>query len=95
MCNALKHKSPADQKSANNVKKPSKAEVNYLPHYPAGEDEDSQEQERILLLTEVRKRDNDKLIKEKMAKTFAHRRPKPVTRHGEHKIQMASSIWHI
>lgn len=74
MCNALKRKSPADQKSAKNVKKPRKAEVNYLPPYPAGEDEESQEQERIQLLTEVRKRDNNKLIKEKMAKTFAHRR---------------------
>ena len=67
----LKRKSPADQKSAKNVKKPRKAEVNYLPPYPAGEDEESQEQERIQLLTEVRKRDKNKLIKEKMAKTFA------------------------
>ena len=74
MCNALKRKSPADQKSAKNVKKPRKAEVNYLPPYPAGEDEESQEHERIQLLTEVRKRDNNKIIKEKMAKTFAHRR---------------------
>lgn len=74
MCNAFKRKSPGDQKSAKNVKKPRKAEVNYLPPYPAGEDEESQEQERIQLLTEVRKRDNNKLIKEKMAKTFAHRR---------------------
>ena len=74
MCNALKRKCPADQKSAKNVKKPRKAEVNYLPPYPAGEDEESQEQERIQLLTEVRKRDNKKLVKDKMAKTFAHRR---------------------
>lgn len=36
MCNAMKRKSPADQKSAKNVKKPQKAEVNYLPPYPAG-----------------------------------------------------------
>lgn len=76
MCNALKRKSPADQKSAKSIKKPWKAEVNYLPPYPAGEDEESQEQERIQLLTEVRKRDNNKLIKEKMAKTCAHRRNK-------------------
>ncbi|CAL8353230.1 unnamed protein product [Merluccius merluccius] len=53
MCNALKRKGPADQKSAKNVKKPRKAEVNYLPPYPAGEDEESQEQERIQLLTEI------------------------------------------
>ncbi|XP_062412434.1 uncharacterized protein LOC134102365 [Sardina pilchardus] len=74
ICNALKRKSPADQKSARSVKKPRKAEVNYLPPYPAGENEESQEQERIQLLTEVRKRDNSKVIKEKMGKTFAHRR---------------------
>ncbi|KAL7877233.1 hypothetical protein SRHO_G00038760 [Serrasalmus rhombeus] len=74
ICNAVKHKRFADQKSAKNIKKPRKAEVNYLPPYPAGEDKESQEHERIELLTEVKKRDNDKLIKEKMAKTFAHRR---------------------
>ncbi|XP_046886263.1 uncharacterized protein LOC124474307 isoform X2 [Hypomesus transpacificus] len=74
MCNALKRKSPADQKSAKSIKKPRKAEVNYLPPYPAGENEEIQEQERIQLLTEVRKRDNSKVIKDKMGKTFAHRR---------------------
>ena len=74
LCNALKRKTPTDQKSAKNVKKPRKAEVNFLPPYPAGEDEESQEQERIQLLTEVKKKDNNTLIKEKMAKTFAHRR---------------------
>ncbi|XP_076879072.1 sterile alpha motif domain-containing protein 3-like isoform X2 [Brachyhypopomus gauderio] len=74
ICNAVKHKRPADQKSAKNVKKPRKAEVNYLPPYPAGEDEECQENERIELLTELKKRENDTLIKEKMAKTFAHRR---------------------
>ena len=66
MCNALKRKSPADQKSAKSVKKPRKAEVNYLPPYPAGENEESQEQERIQLLTEVTKRYNSIVIKEKM-----------------------------
>ncbi|CAL8258511.1 unnamed protein product [Arctogadus glacialis] len=74
MCNALKCKSPADQKPAKSVKKTRKAKVNYLPPYPGGEDEKSQEQERLQLLTEVRKRDNNTLIKERMAKTFARRR---------------------
>lgn len=53
-----------------------KGRGNYLPPYLTGEDEESQEQERIQLLTEVRKRDNNKLTKEKMAKTCAHRRNK-------------------
>lgn len=74
ICNAVKHKKPADQKPAKCVKKPRKAEINYLPPYPAGENEESQEQERIQLLTEISKRDNNKLVKEKMAKTFALRR---------------------
>lgn len=47
MCNALKCKSPADQRSVKSVKKPRKAEVNYLLPYPEGENEESQEQERI------------------------------------------------
>ncbi|RVE63471.1 hypothetical protein OJAV_G00136590 [Oryzias javanicus] len=67
MCNSLKNKSPANRKSA-------KAEVNYLPPYPPGEDEESLEQERILLLTEVMKRDNAMVIKDMMARTFPHRR---------------------
>lgn len=72
--NSQERKSHVDQKSAKNVKKPRKAEVNYLPPYPAGKNEETQEQERIQLLTEVSKRTNNKLIKEKTAKTFAHRR---------------------
>lgn len=74
MCNSLRRKSPANQKSAKNVKKPKRAEVNYLPPYPAGETEESLEQERIQLLTEIQKRDNNKVIKEIMCNTFAHRR---------------------
>lgn len=62
---AIKRKSPGDQKSAKNVKKPWKAEVNYLPPYQAGENEESQEQERIQLLTEVRERDKNKFIQKK------------------------------
>ncbi|KAF3858999.1 hypothetical protein F7725_021398 [Dissostichus mawsoni] len=53
MCNALTRKRPAEQKSAKSVKKPRKAELNYFPPYPAGEDEESQEQERIQLLSEI------------------------------------------
>ena len=42
ICNALKHKFPTDdRKSAKNVKKARKAEVNCLPPYPADEAEHS------------------------------------------------------
>lgn len=73
-CNALKHKHPDDRKSAKNVKKPRRAEVNYLPTYPVGEDEKTLEKEREELVSESKKKNNERMIKEKMNKTFAHRR---------------------
>lgn len=76
--NSLKHK-PADRyQPAYNVKKPRKAEINFCPPYPAGETQDSMEAERLALLSEVKKRHNDQVVKEKMAKTFAYRRQEVV-----------------
>ena len=77
--NALKHKHPDDSAPAKNVKKPKKAEVNYLPPYPTGETKESLERVRIELVEEVKKRDNGKIISEKMAKTFSLRREEIVT----------------
>lgn len=48
--------------------------MNYLPPYPARENQESLEQERVDLLTEVKKRDNTIVVNEKMSKTFALRR---------------------
>ncbi|XP_071348849.1 uncharacterized protein [Trachinotus anak] len=73
-CNALKHKLPADRKSAKNVKKAKRAEVNYLPPYPAGENEQSLEKVREELVTGSKKKNNEKIVKDKMNKTFALRR---------------------
>uniref|UniRef100_A0A3Q2T7Y7 PB1 domain-containing protein n=1 Tax=Fundulus heteroclitus TaxID=8078 RepID=A0A3Q2T7Y7_FUNHE len=78
--NSLKHK-PADRcHPAYDVKKPRKAEVHFCPPYPDGETQDSLEDDRLTLLSEVKKRHNDKvvLVKEKMAKTFAYRRQEVV-----------------
>lgn len=76
--NSLKHK-PADRcQPAYDVKKPRKAEVHFCPPYPAGETQDTLEGERLALLSEVKKRHNDKVVKEKMAKTFAYRRQEVV-----------------
>ncbi len=76
--NSLKNK-PADKcQPAYNIKKPRKAEVNFCPPYPAGETQDSLEGERVSLLSEVKKRHNNAVIKEKMAKTFAYRRQEVV-----------------
>ncbi|KAJ0032101.1 hypothetical protein NQD34_002182 [Periophthalmus magnuspinnatus] len=58
----------------NQVKKARRAEVNFCPDYPAGEDKESQEEDRVALLSEVQKRNNDELIKRKMERTFPHRR---------------------
>lgn len=58
----------------NQVKKPRRAEVNYCPDYPAGENKDSLEELRIGLLSEVTKRNNQHVIKTQMERTFAYRR---------------------
>ena len=55
------------------LKRPKKAEVNYLPPLPHGETEETMEEERVVLLTEVKKT-NNKIISEKMEKTFPYRR---------------------
>ncbi|XP_076730646.1 uncharacterized protein LOC106676402 [Maylandia zebra] len=58
----------------NQVKKPRRAEVNFCPDYPAGETRESQEEERLVLLSEFKKKNNNETIKAKMAQTFPHRR---------------------
>ena len=72
--NSLKHKIKGKDKAAANIKKPRKAEVNYIPLHPKGETAESLERERIALLSELKKRDNEVVIKAKMEKTFSHRR---------------------
>ncbi|XP_020555576.1 uncharacterized protein LOC110013549 [Oryzias latipes] len=72
--NSLKHKREGQGKAAANIKKARKAEVNYIPLHPKGETIESLENERIALLSEVKKRDNEVLIKAKMENTFYLRR---------------------
>ncbi|XP_034082371.1 sterile alpha motif domain-containing protein 3-like isoform X2 [Gymnodraco acuticeps] len=72
--NSLKNKRKGQEQAAANIKKPRKAEVNFLPPLPSGETRDSLEKERVVLLTEVKKRNNDAVVKKKMQKTFAYRR---------------------
>ncbi|XP_051283240.1 uncharacterized protein LOC127378444 isoform X4 [Dicentrarchus labrax] len=76
--NTLKRKHPAGA-AAKNVKKPKKAEVNYLPPHPIGQDEDTLEKERLELIDEMEKKNNAKIITEKMSKTFSSRRVEVVT----------------
>lgn len=56
------------------VKKPKKAEINYLPPHPVGVTEQSLEQERMELLDDVKIRDNWRNINQKMSRTFSYRR---------------------
>lgn len=72
--NAVKEKRGAMSHGPNQVKKPRKAEVNYCPDYPAGETKESLEEERKALILEVKKKNNQQLIKSKMERTFAYRR---------------------
>lgn len=63
---------------AKNIKKPKKAEVNFLPPHPQGETDKSLKHERVDLLSEVKKRNNHQIISEKMAKMFSMRRQEVV-----------------
>lgn len=72
--NSLKTKATDDAHPAKNVKRPKRGEANHVPSYPVGETADNLEMERQVLLKEVKKRNNGKIIREKMAETFALRR---------------------
>ncbi|CAM4608363.1 hypothetical protein PO909_034008 [Leuciscus waleckii] len=77
--NSLKKKRAHEKAPAKNIKKPRKAEVNFLPPHPQGETEESLERERVALLNEVKMRSNYQIICEKMAKTFSFRRQEVVS----------------
>lgn len=72
--NCRKRKSAAGGPPTKSLKRAKKSEVNYLPPHPQGETDETLEKERIELLYEYKKRDNTKIINEKMAKTFSLRR---------------------
>lgn len=52
------------------MKKAKKSGVNYFPPPPQGESDETLEEDRVELLYECKKRGNNKVIIEKMAKTF-------------------------
>ncbi|ROI42828.1 hypothetical protein DPX16_7105 [Anabarilius grahami] len=72
--NSLRNKRKGQGKAASNIKKTKKAEVNFLPSLPKGETAESMEKERIALLTEVKNKNNEAVVKEKMHLTFSYRR---------------------
>ena len=72
--NSLKNKNQDKRLAALNVKKPRRAEVNYCPQHPKGETTESLEKERVALLSENKKRNNDFVVTLKMENTFSYRR---------------------
>lgn len=72
--NTLKRRCSNEEGSSKGIKRPKKAEVNYLPPLPLGETEETLEKERLDLLKEIKKKNNEKMINEKMEKSFAVRR---------------------
>lgn len=72
--NSLSKKRGHEKAPAKNIKKPRKAEVNFLPPHPQGQTEKSLEHERVDLLSEVKKKNNRQIVCKKMAKTFSIRR---------------------
>ncbi|KAL1250774.1 hypothetical protein QQF64_018570 [Cirrhinus molitorella] len=74
LLNSVKHK-PADKaNAAAAIKKTRHSEVNYCPPHPTGESNESLENQRVALLSEVKKNNNRELIRVKMEKTFSYRR---------------------
>ncbi|XP_032429553.1 uncharacterized protein LOC116726778 [Xiphophorus hellerii] len=76
--NSLKSKASISVFPATKIKKPRRAEANFYPSFPLGETQESMEKERIELLTAIKRRNNDKVIADKMARTFAYRRQEVV-----------------
>ncbi len=76
--NASKRKETDEKPAARNVKKPRKAEVNFLPDFPSDESEATLEITRVSLLDEHKKRDNLIAVNEGMEKTFPSRRQEVV-----------------
>ncbi|XP_068567851.1 uncharacterized protein [Cebidichthys violaceus] len=74
LVNSFKSKAPEDALPAKKVKKPKRGEANHIPDIPTGETSDKLENERLSLLSEVKKRNNRSVIKSKMDKTFSLRR---------------------
>ncbi|KAM9752956.1 uncharacterized protein ACNS7B_009248 [Menidia menidia] len=76
--NSLKSNASISVSPAARIKKPRRAEAKFYPSFPLGETQESMEKERIELLAAIKRRNNDRVIAEKMARTFAYRRQEVV-----------------
>nr|XP_029138132.1 transcription factor 12-like [Labrus bergylta] len=91
MINSLKNKNQDKRLAALNVKKPRRAEVNYCPQHPKGETAESLEKERVALLSENKKNNNDHIVTLTMEKTFSYRRQEILA--GEPLVADFKSRW--
>ncbi|XP_051772154.1 uncharacterized protein LOC127524567 isoform X1 [Ctenopharyngodon idella] len=73
LINSMKYKMGDDRKPAKYIKKPKRAEVNYLPQHLSGETDSSLENVRLGLVEASKKRDV-KSINDMMARTYSWRR---------------------
>lgn len=89
--NSLKSKATTDAFPAKKVKKPKRSEANFYLSFPTGETLDSLEKVRLELLTEIGIRNNERVIADKMAHTFAYRRHEVVNQ--EPSIQDFKDRW--
>ena len=78
LVNSLSHKSEDEQRAAKNVKKPKRAEVNYLPSHPHGETDDTLENLRLDLIVACQRKDCARSINDIMARTYSWRRQEVV-----------------
>lgn len=79
-CGKRSRNNPDKQAPHTNIKRPKRAEVNFLPNFPIGEDTASLEQLRLQIAEEVKNSDkNLVLITKLMQTTFALRRKEVIT----------------
>ncbi|KAL0994621.1 hypothetical protein UPYG_G00125000 [Umbra pygmaea] len=76
--NSLKSKAATDAYPAKKTKRPKRAEANFYPSFPTGETLESLEKLRLEILHDIRIRNNERVIADKMARTFSYRRQEVV-----------------
>ncbi|KAK7899345.1 hypothetical protein WMY93_020198 [Mugilogobius chulae] len=64
LCLNSKKETP-NKAAAKGVKRPRRAEANYYPSLPAGESNETMEKERLEILTEMTKRNNERVVRNK------------------------------
>lgn len=74
LVNSLSHKSEGELRATKNVRKPKRAEVNYLPSHPHDETDDTLENLRLDLIAACQRKDCARSINDMMARTYSLRK---------------------